>query len=152
MIRARGIKVLLSATALLLLAPAAQAQGTRAEQSVFDDYLNPGRDAGGFLRLPGLDFRSSVGFTWFSGGQTGSNGMGYYMGHFSYTFGSSLRLDWDVGVGSYLRGPEGMNDYEVFIPNVDLTYRPSEKMMLKLQFRQGGLYRHHSPGMFGRRF
>lgn len=149
--RPTGIAAIISA-AVILTSGSAAAQDTSVEHSVFEDYLNPGRDSGGFLRLPGLDFSSSVGFSWFSGGQAGSNGMGYYMGHFSYAFGPSLRLDWAVGVGSYLRGQQGMNDYEFFIPSVDLTYRPSEKMLLKLQFRQGGLYNPYPFGRSGRGF
>jgi len=64
--------------------------------------------------------------------------MGYYMGHFSYRLGSSLTLNWDVGVGTTLTGPDGMNDYQVFLPNLDLTYRPSDRFMVRLQFQQGG--------------
>jgi hypothetical protein len=63
--------------------------------------------------------------------------MGYYMGHFSYELGGSVRLDWDVGVGSYMMGGSGMNDYQVMIPNFSVTWRPSDNMMVRLQYLQG---------------
>ncbi|MDD3643522.1 MAG: hypothetical protein PHQ19_08685 [Candidatus Krumholzibacteria bacterium] len=131
-------------TALLMIAllplslPAAAQERAAAGRSVFDDYLNPTSGHGGFLSVPGLDFRSSVGFSYLSSGSHGSTGMGYYMGHFSYRFGSSLTLNWDVGVGSSLAGPDRTNDYRFFLPNVDLTYRPSDRFMMRLQFQQGG--------------
>lgn len=124
--------------ALLPLCGTAAAQERAAtERSVFDDYLNPTHPGGGFLRIPGLDFRSSVGFSYASSGSYGSTGMGYYMGHFSYRLGSSLTLNWDVGVGTTFTGPDGMNDYNFFIPNIDLTYRPSDRLVMRLQFQQG---------------
>lgn len=130
--------ILLLIVLLSLCGPAAAQERQPVERSVFDDYLNPTSPGGGFLRVPGLDFRSSVGFSYFSSGSYGSTSMGYYMGHFSYRLGSSLTLNWDLGVGSTLTGPDGMNDYRFFVPNVDLTYRPSDRFLMRLQFQQGG--------------
>lgn len=128
---------LLSLALLSLAAGAAGQDRAASGRSVFDDYLNPTSPQGGFLRVPGLDFRSSVGFSYLSSESYGSTGMGYYMGHFSYRLGSSLTLNWDVGVGSTFTAPDGMNDYSFFIPNIDLTYRPSDRFLMRLQFRQG---------------
>ena len=121
--------------------PAAAQQTTSTtpeERSVFDDYLNPVNSEAGFLRIPGLNFRSSMGFSYASSKGFGDVGMGYYMGHFSYRFGSSVTLNWDVGVGSYMMGGDGMGNYQVFIPNFNLTWRPSENVMVRLQYLQGG--------------
>jgi hypothetical protein len=131
-------KIVLLMIALLAFgAPVAAQDRAAAERSVFDDYLNPTVSQGGFLTIPGLSFRSSLGFSYLSSGSWGSTGMGYYMGHFSYRLGTSLTLNWDVGVGSTFTGPDGMNDYHVFLPNIDLTYRPSDSFMMRLQFQQG---------------
>jgi hypothetical protein len=115
--------------------------------SVFSDYLNPQTGAS-FLRVPGLSFSTSAGFSYFSAGGAESFGMGYYMGHFGLKLSSSVSLNWDVGVGSIIRSTSEYNQPEFFLPNVDLTYRPSESFMLKLEYHQ---YRY--PGyynMFGR--
>jgi len=120
--------------------PAAAQQTTTTtpeERSVFDDYLNPVNSEAGFLRIPGLNFRSSMGFSYASSKGFGDVGMGYYMGHFSYRLGSSVTLNWDVGVGSYMMGGDGMNNYQVMIPNFSMTWRPSDNVMVRLQYMQG---------------
>ena len=127
---------------MLTLAPGpsgAQQETTTVpeERSVFDDYLNPVNSETGFLRIPGLNFHSSVGFSYASSKGFGDVGMGYYMGHFSYKIGNTVTLNWDVGVGSYMMGGDGMNSYQVMIPNFDVTWRPSENVMVKLQYMQG---------------
>jgi len=125
---------------MLLSAFSADAQQTTTtprEQSVFDDYLNPVNTEAGFLRIPGLKFRSSIGFSYASSRGFGDVGMGYYMGHFSYSLGSTVTLNWDVGVGSYMMGGDGMNSYQVMIPNFNVTWRPSENVMVRLQYLQG---------------
>jgi hypothetical protein len=120
------------------LAAAQQTTNTAAEErSVFEDYLNPVDSEAGFLRIPGLNFRSSVGFSYASSKGFGDVGMGYYMGHFSYDLGSSVTLNWDVGMGSYMMGGDGMNDYQIFIPNLNMTWRPSDNFMVSLQYMQG---------------
>ena len=74
--------------------------------------------------------------------------MGYYMGHFGLKLSSSVSLNWDVGVGSVMRGASEYNQPQFFIPNMDLTYRPSDNFMLKLEYHQ---YRYSGyRGMFGR--
>ena len=125
---------------LALAAVTAAAQETTTvpgERSVFDDYLNPVNTDAGFLRIPGLNFRSSVGFSYASSNRFGDVGMGYYMGHFSYDLGSTVTLNWDVGVGSYMMGGDGMNSYQVMIPNFNVTWKPSDKLMVQLQYMQG---------------
>lgn len=125
---------------LMLTAVSAGAQQTTTtprEQSVFDDYLNPVNTDAGFLMIPGLNFRSSVGFSYASSKGFGDVGMGYYMGHFSYNLGSTVTLNWDVGVGSYMMGGDGMNSYQVMIPNFNVTWRPGDNVMVKLQYMQG---------------
>ena len=107
------------------------------ERSVFDDYLNPVDSEPGFLRIPGLDFRSSVGFSYASSKGFGDVGMGYYMGHFTYKLGSSVTLNWAVGVGSYMMGGDGMNSYQVMIPNFNVTWRPSSSVIVQLNYMQG---------------
>jgi hypothetical protein len=120
------------------LAAAQQTTNTAAEeQSVFEDYLNPVDSETGFLRIPGLNFHSSVGFSYASSKGFGDVGMGYYMGHFSYKLGSTVTLNWNVGVGSYMMGGDGMNSYQVFIPNLNMTWRPSDNFMVSLQYMQG---------------
>ena len=120
------------------------------EKSVFEDYLNPVNSETGFLRIPGLNFHSSVGFSYASSKGFGDVGMGYYMGHFSYRLGSSVTLNWDVGVGSYMMGGDGMNGYQVMIPNFNMTWRPSDNVMVRLQYMQGGyLNPYYSRSGFG---
>ena len=124
----------------LVCSPAGAQQTTTTaadERSVFDDYLNPSGSETGFLRIPGLNFRSSVGFSYAASKGFGDVGMGYYMGHFSYNLGSTVTLNWDVGVGSYMMGGDGMNGYQVMIPNFNVTWRPSDNVMVKLQYMQG---------------
>jgi hypothetical protein len=113
-------------------------QNEYTEESVFSDYLNPQRETS-FLYIPGLNFHSSVGFSYFSSQQFGSAGYGFYMGHFDLRLSSTLRLRWDIGLRSMMTGPSADETPEFFIPNVDLTYRPSDKFMLRFQFHQ---YRH----------
>lgn len=123
---------------MLVLVPAAagaQSEQTPARPSVFSDYLNV-QTPGSFLSIPGLSFSSSAGFSFFSGGDRGSAGMGYYMGHFGLRLSESITLRWDVGVGSLMKGTDEYRQPEFFLPNVDLTYQPSDKFMLRLQFQQ----------------
>jgi hypothetical protein len=125
----------------------AQTGSEPARPSVFSDYLNPQTGAS-FLRVPGLSFSTSAGFSYFSVGGAESFGMGYYMGHFGLKLSSSVSLNWDVGVGSVIRSTSEYNQPQIFLPNVDLTYRPSENFMLKLEYHQ---YRYPGYGnMFGR--
>jgi hypothetical protein len=125
----------------------AQTDVAQTRPSVFSDYLNP-RTGSSFLHVPGLSFSTSAGFSYFSGGGGESFGMGYYMGHFGLSLSNSVSLNWDVGVGSVMRSASEYNQPQFFLPNVDLTYRPSESFMLRLEYHQ---YRY--PGysnMFGR--
>jgi hypothetical protein len=108
------------------------------KKSVFEDYLNPADSDTGFLRIPGLKFHSSVGFSYSTSQYYGDMGMGYYMGHFTYQLHRTVTLNWDVGVGSYMMGGSGTNEYQVFIPNLDVTWRPSDNLMVRLQYMQGG--------------
>ena len=117
-------------------ASGARAQdGADARPSVFSDYLSAA-SPGSFLRVPGLSFSSSAGFSFFSGGAGESFGMGYYMGHFGLKLSRSLSLRWDVGVGSLMSAGNEYSQPELFLPNVDLTYRPSERFVLKLEYHQ----------------
>jgi len=125
----------------------AQTEGAAARQSVFSDYLNPQTGAS-FLRVPGLSFSSSAGFSYFSGGGGESFGMGYYMGHFGLKLSSSISLNWDVGVGSVMRGTSEYNQPQFFIPNMDLTYRPSDNFMLRIEYHQSPYTGYR--GAFGR--
>ena len=119
------------------------------EESVFDDYLNPVKSEAGFLTIPGLNFHSSVGFSYASSKGFGDVGMGYYMGHFSYQLGSTVTLNWYVGVGSYMVGGQGEN-YQVFIPNFALTWQPSENFLFRLQYSRGAyLNPYYSRRSFG---
>ncbi len=131
----RGI-ALVFALALFPALCSAQSDPAPQRPSVFSDYLNvqsPGR----FLSIPGLSFESSVGFSYFSGGGAyDSFGMGYYMGHFGLQLAKNLTLRWDVGVGTVMRGADDYSQPEIFLPNVDLTYRPSENFSVRLQFQQ----------------
>lgn len=119
---------MLSGTGLL-------AQETQHTTSVFEDYLNV-REPAGFLRIPGLEFSSSMGFSYFSSNDFGSGGMGYYLGHFDLSLSSSLTLHADVGMSSMVTGPYADGAPQLFVPNIDLTYRPSDSFMMKIQFSQ----------------
>lgn len=112
----------------------AHAQDKGMNNSVFSDYLN-GSANGGFISIPGLQFKSSMGFSYYSSGGN-SMSMGYYMGHFNYEFGEAWNLNVGVGVRSQLDTQVAGNSPELFIPNIDLTYRPSKKFMLHFHFRQ----------------
>ena len=126
--------------ALALLHGVSQGQEELSQQSVFSDYLNV-QQPGGFLRIPGLEFTSSMGFSYFTSEGFGSIGMGYYLGHFDLRLSSSLTLHWDMGLSSNLMGPHGDETPEFFLPNVDLTYKPSDRFFLRLQYHQ---YNHPS--------
>lgn len=130
----RSLTVLWIATALLGAA-ALSAQEMPQAESVFDDYLNV-REPAGFLRIPGLTFSSSMGFSYFSSSDFGSGGMGYYLGHFDLSLSSSLTLHADVGMSSMVTGPYADQSPQLFVPNIDLTYRPSDSFMMKIQFNQ----------------
>jgi hypothetical protein len=129
------------------VAALAQTEGAPTRQSVFSDYLNPQTGAS-FLRVPGLSFSSSAGFSYFSGGGGESFGMGYYMGHFGLKLSSAISLNWDVGVGSVMRGTSEYNQPQFFIPNMDLTYRPSDNFMLRIEYHQSPYTGYR--GAFGR--
>jgi hypothetical protein len=120
---------------LAILPSGIRGEDESLQQSVFFDYLNL-RQGGGFLHIPGLEFHNSMGFSFFSAGGMGSAAEGYYLGHFDLSLSSSLMLHWDIGIRSMMTGPEADGNPELFIPNVDLTYRPSGKLLLRLQYRQ----------------
>jgi len=103
--------------------------------SVFDDYLNVPRSES-FLSIPGLDFNSSFGFSYFSSNSGFSAGYGFYIGHFSLNITDNLTLRWDLGLRSMMTGPQEYRTPEVFIPNIDLTYRKGKNFALRLQFQQ----------------
>ncbi|MDD4856921.1 MAG: hypothetical protein PHD74_02310 [Candidatus Krumholzibacteria bacterium] len=124
-------------------AATAQTETSTSMPSVFNDYLNV-HSGGSLFHVPGLSFYSSAGFSFFSGPGSESFGMGYYMGHFGLSLSNSVSLHWDVGVGSVMNGATEYNQPAFFIPNLDLTYRPSESLMLRLEFHQ---YRY--PGYYG---
>jgi len=119
----------------LLCAAACSAQEAQSTESVFSDYLNV-REPAGFLHIPGLDFSSSMGFSYFSSNDYGSGGVGYYLGHFDLKLSSSLTLHADVGVSSMVTGPNADQQPQLFVPNIDLTYRPSDSFMMRFQFSQ----------------
>lgn len=104
-------------------------------ESVFHDYLNVDQPES-FLRIPGLDFSSSMGMSYFSNDGSGSIGMGYYMGHVRLDLTSSLTLRCDVGVRSLFSGSQVQSNPQFFVPNLDLTYRPSKNFRINLQYRQ----------------
>ena len=104
-------------------------------ESVFNDYLNPSQPLS-FMSVPGLTFNSSVGFSYSSFGDYGSQSFGYYMGHFRYSLGSKWSLNWDVGVRSIMAGESVQEAPSLFIPNFDLTYRPGRRFMISFQYRQ----------------
>jgi hypothetical protein len=122
--------------AMLLVAPAVvSAQVETRQPSVFNDYLNL-KAPSSFLSIPGLSFQSSMGFSYVSGWGGNSFGLGYYMGHFGYRLSPSLTLHADVGVGSIMTDENGYRRPELFLPNFDLTYRPSDSFIFRLQFQQ----------------
>ncbi|MCD6379749.1 hypothetical protein J7M07_04815 [bacterium] len=130
------IRILLVALFLFVsFSTVTNAQNRDLEESVFSDYLN-NSVAEGFIRIPGLEFRSSMGVSFASNGDQ-SQSMGYYMGHFDYGLGQSWNLNLDVGVRSVMGQQIQNSSPEVFIPNIDLTYHPLESnFMVRLQFRQ----------------
>ena len=142
--RACALSMILAFVSLQALA---QTESAPARPSVFSDYLNPQTGAS-FLRVPGLSFSSSAGFSYFSGGGGESIGMGYYMGHFGLKFSSSVSLNWDVGVGSLMRGTSDYSQPQFFIPNMDLTYRPSDNFLLRVEYHQSPYSGYR--GAFGR--
>jgi len=119
----------------LLLAGPASGQDAVEVTSVFTDYLNV-QPPGGFLHIPGLDFNTSMGFSYFSSSEFGSVGTGYYMGHFSLRLSRTMTVRWDVGVLSDLAGDYADQQPRLFVPNVNLTYRPTDKMTFLIQYRQ----------------
>ena len=130
----KSLTILLTCT-LLLAGSGLSAQDGAPTGSVFEDYLNV-REPAGFLRIPGLEFSSSMGFSYFSSSEFGSGGMGYYLGHFDLSLSSSLTLHADVGMSSMVTGPDADQSPQLFLPNIDLTFRPSDSFMMKLQFSQ----------------
>lgn len=124
----------IAALLLLLACPAAGEDGAAAT-SVFSDYLNV-RPPGGFLHIPGLDFNTSMGFSYLSSSDFGSVGTGYYMGHFSLRLSRNMMVRWDVGVLSDITGDYADQQPRLFVPNIDLTYRPTDKMTFRIQYRQ----------------
>jgi len=131
----RRTAVCLAALVLVPAVAGAQQEQVPARPSVFSDYQHV-QTPGSFLTIPGLSFSSSAGFSFYSGGDAGSVGMGYYLGHFGLRLSDSITLQWDVGVRSLMRGIDDYRQPEFFLPNVDLTYHPSDKFMLRLQFQQ----------------
>lgn len=129
------IRYLVVAALLILPAgPSAGVEGT-VETSVFSDYLNV-RPPGGFLHIPGLEFNTSMGFSYLSSSEFGSVGTGYYMGHFSLRLSRNMTVRWDVGVLSDIAGDYADQQPRLFVPNIDLTYRPTDKMTFRIQYRQ----------------
>ena len=128
-------KYLISIMILVIISSPAIARESRLKESVFSDYLNSSA-AGDFINIQGLDFSSSMGVSFSSMGDQ-SAGMGYYMGHFNYEFSPSWNLRVDVGVSSMLTQGDGANSPQLYIPNIDLTYKPEDSdFMLRFQFRQ----------------
>ncbi len=105
------------------------------EEDVFSDYLNV-RQPDNFLNIPGLDFRSTMGFSLYSADNSESYGTGFYVGHFDLGISKSLTLHWDVGVYSMLKGEQAGETSQIFLPDIGLTYRPSRNFTLQLQYRQ----------------
>jgi hypothetical protein len=122
------------AIALLLASPGA-GQHAVGTTSIFADYLNV-QPPEGFLHIQGLDFNASMGFSYLSSSQFGSVGTGYYMGHFSLRLSPTMTVRWDVGLLSDIAGDYGDQQPRLFLPNVDLTYRPTDRMTFRIQYRQ----------------
>ena len=128
-------RTIVAVTMLFCLSLPLYAQEAVGTTNVFSDYLNVGSSVG-FLHVPGFDFNSSMGFSYMSSDGYVSAGMGYYMGHFSFRLRPSLTLRWDVGVRSMLAGQDIDQKPQLFLPNIDLTYRPSDKLFFKIQYSQ----------------
>ncbi len=137
----KRLPVLLTMLIVISIPSAAPAQADHKSESVFHDYLNAS-NSGGFLRIPGLDFRSSMGVSYYSSNNYGSTGIGYYMGHFRMELTSSLILRCDVGVRSMLTNSNMNTNPQFFVPNLDLTYQPSKNFKLRFQYRQFSYPRH----------
>jgi hypothetical protein len=129
------MRICAAAVIIVLSAVTAMGQGAVEATSVFTDYLNV-QPPGGFLNIPGLDFNTSMGFSYLSSSEFGSVGTGYYMGHFSLRLSRTMMVRWDVGVLSDIAGDYSDQQPRLFIPNVDLTYRPTDKMTFRIQYRQ----------------
>ena len=129
----RGFSIIV--LAILFLAGSSAGQDAVGVTSVFTDYLNV-QPPGGFLHIPGLDFNTSMGFSYFSSSELGSIGTGYYMGHFSLRLSRTMTVRWDVGLLSDLAGDYADQQPRFFVPNIDLTYRPTDKMTFSFQYRQ----------------
>lgn len=129
----RGFSIIV--LAILFLAGPSAGQDAVGVTSVFTDYLNV-QPPGGFLHIPGLDFNTSMGFSYFSSSELGSIGTGYYMGHFSLRLSRTMTVRWDVGLLSDLAGDYADQQPRFFVPNIDLTYRPTDKMTFSIQYRQ----------------
>ncbi len=129
------MKIFAAVVIVMLLTGSAAGRDAVEATSVFTDYLNV-RPPGGFLHIPGLDFDTSMGFSYLSSSAFGSIGTGYYMGHFSLRLSSTMTVRWDVGVLSDIAGDYADQQPRLFIPNVDLTYRPTDKMSFRIQYRQ----------------
>ena len=129
------LSILMAVVMLLWMPHGATAQEGAEFESVFSDYLNV-QPPGGFLHIDGLDFSSSMGFSYMSGNGIASVGMGYYMGHFSLRLSPSLTMSWDVGIQSELTGQYAGQQPRLVLPNIDLAYRPSEKLFFRIQYRR----------------
>jgi hypothetical protein len=127
--------ILIVVVVLLWVPQGAIAQEGAEVASVFSDYLNV-QPPGGFLHISGLDFSTSMGFSYMSGSGLASVGMGYYMGHFSLRLSPSLTMSWDVGIQSKLTGQYAGQQPRLVLPNIDLAYRPNEKLSFRIQYRQ----------------
>ena len=140
------IRFLIGTLLAFLLALPAAGQEVAGTTSIFEDYLNV-RPPGGFLHIPGLDFDTSVGFSFLSSSTYGSVGTGYYMGHFSLRLSPKMTVRWDVGLLSDIAGDYADQQPRLFVPNVDLTYRPTDQMTFRIQYRQ-----YHRPSylLYGR--
>lgn len=129
------VRLLLVILFLMSFSSLANSENRNLETSVFSDYLN-NSVSDGFINIPGLEFKSSMGVSFGSSGDQ-SMSMGYYMGHFNYGLGESWNLNLDVGVRSVMGQQVQSASPELFINNIDLSYRPSKgNFMLRLQFRQ----------------
>ena len=47
-----------------------------------------------------------------------------------------MTVRWDVGLLSDVAGDYADQQPRFYLPNVDLTYRPTEKMTFRIQYRQ----------------